>query len=319
MRAISELEYWAIRRGGYDAEIVLIGTLKSPDRELAGQAHISLKKTWASHFNAWVNNAISNAISMQESGRQQQALDVFNKIVFQYPLWGEGYHLRAKLWNQEKDVSRTVEDLRRALEFCPNNYLVMVELAICLMDKLKQYEEAEQLLNNAHSLCPLLPIEAFVSMLYSKAPHLRAAAEKESKASEFSNSAPPAQLMPENWIQRKEATERPNQAFLRVGAELEQWFTKIRLEGISRGKQRKLWSVLVIAWDPDKHSRQLRSFTTQVHELLKSRRERELAKALEEGGTMEIEMPQRDDDDAASFLRRIRLERRRQRNAQANV
>ena len=61
---------------------------------------------------------------------------------------------------------------------------------------------------------------------------------------ENSAEEPPARLLPEAWVERFEATERPNQAFLRpglsctnslwkgklsaarVGAELEQWFAE---------------------------------------------------------------------------------------------
>ena len=53
-----------------------LGSLRDPDREVAGQvgpsilvlhpchlkgygqAHISLKKTWAAHFNMWINNRV---------------------------------------------------------------------------------------------------------------------------------------------------------------------------------------------------------------------------------------------------------------------
>lgn len=316
MRGIHELEYWAIRRGGYDAEIVLIGALKSPDRELAGQAHMSLKKTWANHFNAWVNNAICHGNAMVNQGRVLEAMPIFDKVVFQNPLWGEGYHLRAKCWNQLKDVEKTIADLRKALEFCPNNYLVMVELAITLMDKRQEYEEAAQLMKNAADLCPILPIEAFTESLYEKAPHLKARDEAEKAASQFSLEAPPSRLMPDAWVDRYEATERPNQAFLRVGAELEQWFTQLRLKDAPRTTQRKLWSKLVIAWDPDKHPRQLRSFTTQVHEALKARRERELAKAEDED-TLPTAYEVEDDEDAVAFLRRMRLERRRKQETSA--
>lgn len=309
LKGVDELEYWAIRRGGYDAEIVLIGTLRSADKDLAGKAHISLKKTWAQHFNAWVNSAIGHAKAMQNAGRTEEAMQVFDKVIFENPLWGEGYHLRAKVWNQMKDSNKTIQDLKSALEFCPNNYLVMVELAITLMDKHKDYEEADRLFNQALDLCPFLPVGLFTDHLYSKAPHLKVAKEEV----EFSTKAPPDRLLPDTWIHRVEATERPNQLFLRVGAELEQWFSEMRYHDITRGQQRKLWSILVIKWDPDKHARPLRSFTTQVHEALKARRERELAKVDDDGRTLETQAKHEDDADARTFLRRIRQERQRKR------
>lgn len=312
IRAIDELEYWAIRRGGYDAEIILIGALRSSNKDLAAKAHIALKKTWASHFNVWVNNRISYGKMLQSQFKFDEAQDVFDKVIFENPLWGEGYHLRAKFWNLKKDVNRTIDDLSKALEFCPNNYLVMVELALTVMDKLKDYERAAKLLQTADELCPLLPIGAFKAALYEQAPHLKPPPEPEDTFE-----APPPRLMPDSWITREEATERPNQMFLRVGAELEQWFSKLREKGISAKQTRRLWSRLVIAWDPDKHERSLRSFTTQVHEALKARRERELAKAQEEGGMLEMQAPHQDGEDAAAFLRKIRSERRQEQQRQA--
>lgn len=311
LRGIDELEYWAIRRGGYDAEIVLIGTLHDPDRLLAGQAHVSLKKTWASHFNAWVNSAVTRAKTLQSKGEVEGALAILNKTIFENPLWGEGYHLRASVWNQLKDTNRTVQDLRSALEFCPNNYLVMIELGITLMDKMQMYDEAANLFETASDLCPILPISAFTCSLYEKAPHLRPLPELA-----FSLDAIPPRLMPDNWIERKEATERPNQAFLRVGAVMEQWFTEMQRHHPSAKAQRRLWSKLVIAWDPDKHPRPLKSFTEQVHDLLKARRERELAKASAQPEQSVLAADPRDDAyeddaDAAAFLRNLRSARRR--------
>lgn len=307
LQAIDELEYWAIRRGGYDAEIILIGMLRSQDKELAGHAHISLKRQWGSHFNAWVNNKICFAKRLQQGGRMQDALTIYDRTVFENPLWGEGYHLRAKCWNQQGQVEKTVKDLRSALEFCPNNYVVMVELALMMMRQ-DNLTEAGRLIKEAEDLCPLLPIEAYKDVLYSRAPHLLEEAEAERAAAAFTPDAPPKRLMPDFWIERREAVDRPNQAFLRVGAELEQWFSDMRDHKLTRQKQRKLWSRLVITWDPDKHSRELRSFTTQVHEALKSRRERELAKA-----DSPAPEAQPDDVDPAEFLRRARQERRREK------
>jgi len=309
LRGIDELEYWAIRRGGYDAEIVLIGTLHAQDRMLAGQAHISLKKTWAAHFNAWVNSAINRAKVLQSQGEIEGALAIFNKTIFENPLWGEGYHLRASVWNQLKDTHRTVQDLRSALEFCPNNYLVMVELALTLV-KLEIYDEAADLFETASDLCPLLPIDAFSSSLYEKAPHLRPSPEH----NVFSPDAIPPRLLPESWVERKEATERPNQAFLRVGAVMEQWFSEMQRHNLQAKVQRRLWSKLVISWDPDKHPRPLKSFTEQVHELLKTRRERELAKASapkqESVFAADPREDYEEDADAAAFLRNLRSQRR---------
>merc|ERR1712039_64864 len=96
-------------------------------------------------------------------------------------------------------------------------------------------------------------------------------------------------LMPEHWVERIEATERPNQLFLRVGGELEMWFAEVRRSDASKQQQRRLWSRLVIAWDPDKHPLPLRSFTTQVHEALKARRERELGRVKEDGTTIDVQ------------------------------
>ena len=72
---------------------------------------------------------------------------------------------------------------------------------------------------------------------------------------------------------------------------------QVRRRKADAATQRKLWSVLVIKWDPDKWPRPLRSFTTQVgrvwhvglgraevHEALKDRRERELAKVRRQVG-----------------------------------
>lgn len=307
LQAIDELEYWAIRRGGYDAEIILIGMLRSQDKELAGHAHISLKKQWGSHFNAWVNNKICLAKRLQQSGRMPDAMTIYDRTIFENPLWGEGYHLRAKCWNQQGCTDKTLKDLRNALEYCPNNYVVMVELALLLMGQ-DQLSEAGKLMHEAEDLCPLLPIEAFKDALYSKAPHLKDEAEAARAAAAFTPDAPPQRLMPDFWIERREAVDRPNQAFLRVGAELEQWFSDMRDHQLTRAKQRKLWSRLVIAWDPDKHTRELRSFTTQVHEALKSRRERELEKVNDSPQPSAEAQP--GDVDPAEFLRRIRRERR---------
>eukprot|EP00930_Biecheleria_cincta_P063277 TRINITY_DN48796_c0_g1_i1.p1 TRINITY_DN48796_c0_g1~~TRINITY_DN48796_c0_g1_i1.p1 ORF type:complete len:454 (+),score=83.57 TRINITY_DN48796_c0_g1_i1:34-1395(+) len=318
--AVNELEYWAVRRGGYDAEIILIGTLKSPSKELAGQAHISLKKTWAAHFSAWVNSDIDQGRVLQRDGDTDGAMLIFEKVIRENPLWGEAYRLRAKCWNKRGEIDKTIEDLRRALEFCPNNYLTMIELGITLMDKKQAYEESAKLFKSALDLCPFLPVSTFLATLHSKMPSLKAQWEAEKKANEFSVDSPPLRLLPESWVDRYEATERPNQAFLRIGAELEQWFAEVRMNKVSKPIQRKLWSILVIKWDPDKHSRALRSFTTQVHNAIKSRRERELAKAdVEEevlGDPDEIhlhEVESEYDADAVAFLRQIRRERERQR------
>jgi len=307
IRAIDELEYWAIRRGGYDAEIILIGTLRSTDRELAAKANIALKKTWGNHFNVWVNNRMSYAKMLTSQGKAREALQVFDKVIYENPLWGEGYHLRAKFWNFHKDVNRTIDDLEKALENCPNNYLVMVELAITLMDKRQDYPRASKLFESATDLNPMLPTSAFTHHLYTKAPHLK---PPEDPPEEDMEVVPP-RLLPDRWIEREEATERPNQLFLRVGAELEQWFSRLRERGADARLTRRLWSRLVIAWDPDKHAKELRSFNTQVHDALKARRERELAKVDEEGGMLEMQdMNQEDDEDAAAFLRKLRRERR---------
>lgn len=312
LRGIDELEYWALRRGGYDAEIVLIGALHDKDRILAGQAHVSLKKTWAAHFNAWVNSAITRAKVLQSKGEVEAALTILNKTIFENPLWGEGYHLRAGVWNKLNDTNRTVQDLRSALEFCPNNYLIMVELAVTLMDKMQNYEEAANLFETAADLCPLLPINAFTGSLYEKAPHLRPSPE----LTAFSAQKIPPRLMPENWVEREEAVERPNQAFLRVGAVMEQWFSEMSRHHLPAKAQRRLWSKLVISWDPDKHPRPLKSFTEQVHESIKARRERELAKASAKTDESVLAADPRDDvyqedADAAAFLRNLRSTRRR--------
>mmetsp|Transcript_67667 Transcript_67667/g.171753 ORF Transcript_67667/g.171753 Transcript_67667/m.171753 type:complete len:469 (-) Transcript_67667:69-1475(-) len=313
-RGIEELEYWAIRRGGYDAEIVLIGALKHPDLDLAGQAHVSLKKTWESHFNAWVNSALSNAKAMTNFGKIDQAMKVYDKVIFENPVWGEGYHLRARLHNKMGNHTQTLRDLHSALEYCPNNYVTMVELGLTYMDKYQDYDKAEELMNKAGDLCPVLPIKAILGVLYSKAPYLRAKAELDAKFNQVTLEAVPQRLLPEGWIHKFEATERPNQAFLRVGAELEQWFAKVQQLNPTRHQQRKLWGMLVIAWDPDKHARELKSFTTQVHLALKDRRERELMKAgAVEGKMMEVQAPDEYDADAITFLRQIRRDRRLQR------
>eukprot|EP00913_Durusdinium_trenchii_P031198 g29213.t1 len=328
--ALNELEYWAMRRGGYDAEVILIGMLKDPDQEVSGQAHISLKKTWAAHFNMWVNTRVDHGRVLMKEKRLDEALKIFDKVAFENPLWGEGYHLRAK----------------KALEFCPNNYLVMVELGITLMDsgfdKKKAYAEAASLFKRALDLCPFLPVESFLRDLFKKVPGLQEEWDAEKKANEFSLTEPPARLLPDSWVHRFEATERPNQAFLRsfgctehepkpeqgrgglrsqragrVGGELEQWFAEVRRREADAATQRKLWSVLVIKWDPDKWPRELRSFTTQVHEALKARRERELAKAQPEAieqwkdkDDEEFEEAQAEyDEEAVAFLKRLRAQR----------
>lgn len=318
--AVNELEYWAVRRGGYDAEIILIGVLKHPSKELASQAHISLKKTWAGHFSAWVNSDIDQGRVLQRYGDTDGAMKIFDKIIYENPLWGEAYRLRAKLWNKRGEIDKTIEDLRSALEFCPNNYLTMIELGITLMDKKQAYEESAKLFKGALDLCPFLPISSFLATLHGKVPSLKEQWEAEKKANEFSVDTPPLRLLPVNWVHRFEATERPNQAFLRVGAELEQWFAEVRMNKVDRAIQRKLWSILVIKWDPDKHSRELRSFTTQVHNAVKSRRERELAKADEDeqdlGDPDELHLQQVEseyDEDAVAFLRQMRTERQRAR------
>lgn len=217
----------------------------------------------------------------------------------------------------EPKVDKTIEDLRKALEFCPNNYLVMVELGITLMDKKKAYAEAASLFKRALDLCPFLPVESFLRDLFKKVPGLQEEWDAEKKANEFSLTEPPARLLPDSWVHRFEATERPNQAFLRVGGELEQWFAEVRRREADAATQRKLWSVLVIKWDPDKWPRELRSFTTQVHEALKARRERELAKAQPEAieqwkdkDDEEFEEAQAEyDEEAVAFLKRLRAQR----------
>lgn len=315
--ALNELEYWAMRRGGYDAEVILIGMLKDPDKEVSGQAHISLKKTWAAHFNMWINNRVDRGRLLMSENRLEEAFQIFDKVAYENPLWGEGYHLRAKCWNAMKEIDKTVEDLERALEFCPNNYLVMVELGITLMDRKKDYVEAANLFKRALDLCPFLPVEGFLRDLFKKVPSLKEEWDAEKKANEFSLTEPPARLLPHTWVDRFEATERPNQAFLRVGAELEQWFAEVRQHKADSATQRKLWSVLVIKWDPDKWPKELRSFTTQVHEALKARRERELAKAKPEAieewkddEEDEFEEAQTEyDEEAVAFLRRLRAQR----------
>lgn len=321
--ALNELEYWAMRRGGYDAEVILIGMLKEADKDVAGQAHISLKKTWAAHFNMWVNNDVDHGRLLMKQKKLDEAFKIFDKVAYENPLWGEGYHLRAKCYNAMKDVPNTIADLRRALEFCPNNYLVMVELGITLMDKSQEYEEAADLFKRAIDLCPILPVDIFLRQLFEKVPHLKEEWEAEKKANQFSLNEPPARLLPEAWVERFEATERPNQAFLRVGAELEQWFAEVRRHKAEPSIQRKLWSVLVIKWDPDKWPKELKSFTTQVHEALKARRERELAKAVapdadaeaeewKDQDELEFEEAQDEyDEDAVAFLRQLRTQRAR--------
>jgi len=320
--ALNELEYWAMRRGGYDAEVILIGMLKESDKDVAGQAHISLKKTWAAHFNMWVNNDVDHGRLLMKQKKLDEAFKVFDKVAYENPLWGEGYHLRAKCYNAMKDVPNTIADLRRALEFCPNNYLVMVELGITLMDKSHEYEEAADLFKRAIDLCPIIPVDIFLQQLFQKVPHLKEEWEAEKKANQFSLNEPPARLLPEAWVERFEATERPNQAFLRVGAELEQWFAEVRRHKAEPSIQRKLWSVLVIKWDPDKWPKELKSFTTQVHEALKARRERELAKAVapdadaiqewKDQDELEFEEAQDEyDEDAVAFLRQLRTQRAR--------
>lgn len=315
--ALNELEYWAMRRGGYDAEVILIGMLKDPDKEVSGQAHISLKKTWAAHFNMWINNRVDRGRLLMSENKLEEAFEIFDKVAYENPLWGEGYHLRAKCWNAMKEVDKTIEDLQRALEFCPNNYLVMVELGITLMDRKKEYVQAANLFKRALDLCPFLPVEGFLRDLFKKVPSLKEDWEAEKKANEFSLTEPPARLLPHTWVERFEATERPNQAFLRVGAELEQWFAEVRRRKADAATQRKLWSVLVIKWDPDKWPKKLRSFTTQVHEALKARRERELAKAKPEAieewkdkDEEEFEEAQNEyDEEAVAFLKRLRAQR----------
>lgn len=318
--AVNELEYWAVRRGGYDAEIILIGTLKHPSKELASQAHISLKKTWASHFSAWVNSDIDQGRVFQRDGDFDAAMKVFDKVIRENALWGEAYRLRAKCWNKRGEIDKTIEDLRRGLEFCPNNYLTMIELGIVLMDKKQAYEESAKLFKSALDLCPFLPVSSFLATLHSKMPSLKEQWEAEKKANEFSVDRPPLRLLPEDWVHRYEATERPNQAFLRVGAELEQWFAEVRMNRVDKAIQRKLWSILVIKWDPDKHSRELKSFTTQVHNAIKARRERELAKAVEEKqplvdpDELHLQLVESEyDEDAVAFLRQLRKERQRVR------
>jgi len=245
---------------------------------------------------------------------------IFDKVIRENPLWGEAYRLRAKCWNKRGEIDNTIEDLRRGLEFCPNNYLTMIELGITLMDKKEAYEESAKLFKGALDLCPFLPISTFLSTLHGKVPSLKAQWEAEKKANEFSPDAPPLRLLPESWVDRYEATERPNQAFLRIGAELEQWFAEVRINKVDRAIQRKLWSILVIKWDPDKHSRELKSFTTQVHNAVKSRRERELAKADEDDQVLvdpdELHMQELEseyDEEAVAFLRQMRRERQRAR------
>ena len=56
---------------------------------------------------------------------------------------------------------------------------------------------------------------AIPSDLPWEVPSLKADWEKERKANEFSLSDVPARLLPDSWVEKFEATERPNQAFLR--------------------------------------------------------------------------------------------------------
>lgn len=88
-----------------------LGSLRDPDREVAGQvgpsilvlhpchlkgygqAHISLKKTWAAHFNMWINNRVdrgalkhadalilaSGRLLMSEN-RLEEAFQIFDKV-----------------------------------------------------------------------------------------------------------------------------------------------------------------------------------------------------------------------------------------------
>lgn len=314
-RAIGELEYWAVRRGGYDAEIILVGAMKSEDKLISAEAHMALKKSWESHFNAWVNRDMIDCKMFMKEGRVHDALEILNKIIDENPLWGEGYHVRAKIWNMIKDVDRTLEDLRKALEHCPNNYVTMVELGLALMEHNQAYEETHDLLEAATDLCPHLPSELLFKVLYKKAPELKAHGQRRKEDKEFSDEAPPWRLMPETWVERQEAIDRPSQAFLRVGAELEQWFTAVQLKGLPRGRQRKLWSMLVIAWDPDKHPEEVRTFTTEVHEAIKARRERELAKegeVFDMGGTDNLR-DYEDLESAKNYLKRMRKKRREAR------
>jgi len=273
-RAIDELEYWAVRRGGYDAEIVLIGALRTDDQDLSGRAHLALKKTWESHFNAWVNNIIITGQDHINKGDLNKALEIFEGLVTDYPLWGQGYRLRAQVYNKWQDYDRVIEDLQKCLELCPNNYLVMSELAITLMERRKDYDGAAKLFGSALDLCHFLPVNFFTKKLYQQAPHLQEVVEHAKISSKFSPDAPPPRLLPHGWVEKEEAIDRPNQAFLRLGAEIEQWFTQLKLHNLSPARQRKLWSTMIVAWDPDKHRKELQSFTQQVHDLLLSKRTR---------------------------------------------
>lgn len=309
--ALLTCQYWAAR-GSAHAQLALLGMLWSEDKQDYGLAFRYLTRAWGFHPEPSVASVLDRAQLLMKQGQLQEALRAFNSVVDAHPDWSQAYRLRAKCYNQMKNVERTVEDLRMALELNPINFSVMMELGI-LLGGIGNYDEAWQLLLRAEDMCPCIPgLDMFKRQLLGKEPQLASTVLAPSSAaplpvpaagvwlvSQSVDQSVPAALLPAAWAERVDTVQRPSSAFLRLGVELERWTLELRRSQQTPHELKQPLGELRALWDPGRLPEASRALAQLVHQYL------EIYLAALDGGDLE----EGADADAVEFLATRRRER----------
>jgi len=268
---VSRLEYCATS-GNLDAQITLVGLLTFEDKAIGQGAYHALQKVWGAAPNDAARQTIAEALNLQRSRLLPQALEVFDKLVESFPMWSGAYHMRAKCRNQMKDGTGTISDLQRALEICPVNYSIMVELGLALHAQQK-HGDSLVLLQRARSLCPFLPmLDMFLRQVQESAQ--KAGASVTTTESAASASQLVEQLLPIAWVDTASSGCQEQSMLLHFGVELE-----ARLAQVRRGHedseaslaQCQMLETLCSAWDNNQDLPcELRQYAAGISSLLQA-------------------------------------------------
>lgn len=211
---VAELKLLA-EKGRQDAEVLLVGLMRSADQMAAMGASGALKAMWALYPSPKAGSLAEQGARLRQAGKFEEAVVLYDAMTLEFTRWCEPFRWRAACRSKTGDSVGAIEDLRRAAQRSPLNYQIMVELAFVLMGA-GHYEESLASFERAGRICPSIPLlDLFIGQLLEKAPHLSA-----STGSVVAPEEPPPELLPAAWEEACDVADNSAGASMVWGAAL---------------------------------------------------------------------------------------------------
>jgi tetratricopeptide (TPR) repeat protein len=110
---------------------------------------------WMSSDNRTVNQMMQVIMATRESGDYEEAINLLDDLISQYPNYSEGWNQRATIYYLMGDFEASVLDVAQTLKLEPRHFGALSGLAVMLW-KQGNYDIAKKSLNEAVRINPFL-------------------------------------------------------------------------------------------------------------------------------------------------------------------